>query len=48
MRWKLEELARNEERRGRKVWIGFGRIRIREQWWRWDKKEKVLKTAREI
>lgn len=30
MRWRLEEIARREERRGEKVRIGYGRIRIGE------------------
>lgn len=25
---------------------GYGRIRIREQWWRWDKEEEVLRDGR--
>ncbi|XP_067214178.1 uncharacterized protein [Linepithema humile] len=28
MRWKLEERAREEERKGKNVWVGYGRIRI--------------------
>lgn len=46
MRWRLEEIARREERRGRKVWVGYGKIRIHEQWWRWDKGEEVLRDVR--
>lgn len=46
MRWKLEELAKNEERRGRRVWIGYGRIRIGEKWWRWDEEEGVLRDGK--
>lgn len=45
MRWRLEEIARREERKGEKVWIGYGRIRIGEQWWKWDE-EEVLKDGR--
>lgn len=32
MKWKLEEIAREEERKGNRVWIGYGKIRINEQW----------------
>lgn len=45
MRWRLEEIARNEERKGKRVWIGYGRIRIEEQW-RWDEEEKVLRDGK--
>jgi len=33
-RWNLQEIARSEERKGRKVWVRQDRIRIDEQWWR--------------
>jgi len=42
MRWRLEELAREEERKERKVRIGYGKIKIEEKnWWRWDEEEEV-------
>lgn len=31
MRWKLEDIARMEERRGKRVWVGYGKIRINDQ-----------------
>ncbi|KAL6420868.1 hypothetical protein ACFW04_014384 [Cataglyphis niger] len=31
MRWSLERIAREEEKKGRKVWIGYGKIRIDEK-----------------
>lgn len=31
MRWKLEKIARKEESDERRVWIGYGRIRIDKQ-----------------
>ena len=34
MRWKLEEIARGEERRGKRVRIGYGRLWIDEQCWK--------------
>ncbi|EZA56067.1 hypothetical protein X777_03894 [Ooceraea biroi] len=46
MRWRLEEIAREEERKGKRVWIGYGRIRIEEQWWKWDENEEVLKDEK--
>jgi len=42
MKWKLEEIVRLEERKRRKVWVGYERIRIDEQWWRWDEEEEIL------
>jgi len=41
MRWKLKEIARKEMSEGRKVWIGYGKIRIGERWWKWDKEEEL-------
>jgi len=46
MRWRLEEIAREEEGKGRKVRIGYGKIRIEEKWWRWDEEEEVLKDGK--
>lgn len=31
MRWRLKEIAKNEERKGKKVWIEYGKIKIDEQ-----------------
>lgn len=33
MRWKLEEIARREMRKGRRVGIGYGKLKIEEKWW---------------
>lgn len=30
----------------KKVWIGYGKIRIDEQWWRWDEAEVLLRDGR--
>jgi len=46
MRWKLEEIAKKEEREGKKVSIGYGKIKIGEQWWRWDEREEVLRDGK--
>jgi len=43
MRWKLEEIARLEERKGKNVWVGYGKIRIEGQWWKWDEEKEQLK-----
>jgi len=29
-------------RKGRKVWMSYGGIKIDEKWWRWDEEEEVL------
>lgn len=28
------------------IWVGYDRIRINEQWWRWDKDKEVLRDKR--
>lgn len=43
---KLEEVARREMGKGRKVWIGYGAIKIEDQCWRWDKNEGILKDGK--
>lgn len=48
MRWRLEDIARIEERRENRVWVSYGKIRINEQWWRWDEEEEMLKDEGEI
>lgn len=32
MRWKLKEIARMEEKKGKKIWIEYGKIRRQDQW----------------
>jgi len=43
---RLEEIAKEKERKGRKVWVQYGKIRIEGQWWKWDEEEEVLRDAR--
>lgn len=31
MRWRLEQVVREKEKSGNRVWVGYGRIRINEQ-----------------
>lgn len=45
MRWNLERIAREEEGKGREVWIGYGKIRINGQWWKWDEEKETLKNG---
>lgn len=42
----MEEIAREEEGKGRKVWVRYGKIRIDEKWWRWDEEGEVLRDGR--
>ncbi|XP_077277353.1 uncharacterized protein LOC143905674 [Temnothorax americanus] len=34
MNWRLREIAKGEEREGRRAWIKAGRIRLENTWWR--------------
>lgn len=47
MQWRLKEIAAKEERNGRRVWVSYGRIRIDEEWWKWDEEKEVLRDRRE-
>lgn len=31
MKWKLEEIASEKKKRGNKIWVGYGKIRINDQ-----------------
>jgi len=46
LRWRLEEFARVEEKKGKRVWVENRRVKIDGYWWRWDEKEEVLKDGR--
>lgn len=46
MKWKLEEIARKEEKLGKKVWTSYGKIKIDEEWWSWDEEEEALRDRR--
>jgi len=46
VRWRLGEIARMEEAKGRRVWVRGGRIRIGDQWWRWNDEGEVLRDER--
>lgn len=34
----MEDIARMEEKKGKRVWVGYDKIRINDQWWRWDER----------
>jgi hypothetical protein len=40
---KLRELAREERDRGKRVKIGYRKIQINGEWFRWDEREEKLK-----
>ncbi|KAJ3616643.1 hypothetical protein MTP99_015968 [Tenebrio molitor] len=40
---KLRELAREERDRGKRVKIGYRKIQINGDWFRWDKRQEKLK-----
>ena len=44
MKWRLEEIARMERERGRRTWVGYGKINIDGEWWSWDEGEEVLRS----
>ena len=46
MRWRLREIAREEERKGSKVWVGNDRITINGEWWFWDEEGEILRDRR--
>jgi len=46
VRWRLGEIVKMEEAKGRRVWVRGGRIRIGDQWWRWDDEGEVLRDER--
>ena len=31
--------------KGERTWVGQGRIKIGEKWWKWDEEEEVLKDG---
>jgi len=43
VRWRIREVAKEEERKGARVWIGENRVIINGVWWIWDEEEGVLR-----
>lgn len=48
MKCRLEEVAREQEKKGKRVWLGYGKIRIEGEWWFWDKEKEVLKDRKRM
>lgn len=40
--------ARVEEGKGRKVWVGYGKIKTDELWWKWNEEKEMLRNWRGI
>ncbi|EFN89266.1 hypothetical protein EAI_04509 [Harpegnathos saltator] len=45
MRWKLEEIAREERERGKSIWGKYGKIQIDGKWWRCNEEEEELRDS---
>lgn len=43
MRWemRLERIAGVEERKKRRMWVGYGKIKINGTWWKWNEREEI-------
>ena len=48
MQWRLERLAWNERRSGRKALVRYGKIWLEEKWWRWDEETEKLVDGKGI
>lgn len=46
IRWKIMQVAKNEQEEGRKVRIGQGRLWIDGKWWTWDEEKGDLRDVR--
>ena len=46
IKWKLREIAREEGKKGKRVWIERNSLRIEGKWWNWDEKEEDLKDEK--
>jgi len=43
VRWRIREVAKEEESKGAKVWVGENRVMINGVWWFWDEEVDGLK-----
>lgn len=43
MKWRLERIAGHERGKGKRVWLGYGKIQIEGRWWKWEEEEEVLR-----
>lgn len=42
MQRRLEKIAWEKRKKGRKVWVRYGKIWMEERWWRWSEEEEKL------
>lgn len=42
-RWKMREIAKREEEKENKVWVGNNKVWINGEWWVWDERKEVLR-----
>lgn len=42
----MEDWTWKEEGKGRRMWRGYGMIRLEGQWWFWDEEEEVLRDGK--
>lgn len=40
----IRKMVQQEERRGKRVRIGYKKIKMEDEWWYWDDKEEVFKN----
>ncbi|KMQ84726.1 hypothetical protein RF55_17243 [Lasius niger] len=45
MKWKLEDIARQERGKGKRVWTSYGKLQIEGKWWFWDEDKEILKDG---
>lgn len=46
MQWRLEEMARDERRKNRRVTVRYARMWIEGKWWQWDEERERLLDGR--
>ncbi|KAM0727873.1 hypothetical protein ACS0PU_005342 [Formica fusca] len=45
MRWLIESVARREREKGKRVWVGYGKVQINGIWWKWNEGEEELRDG---
>jgi len=44
---KIRDIAKEEERKGARTWVGYKKSRINDKWWIWDEEEEILRNRKE-
>ena len=42
MQRELRRIVEEERRKGKKAWVGYGKVEIEGQWWKWDEERAML------